>query len=240
MRKLAMTILLCVAMTGVAAAQENNSGNSGATPNTRAGDKALMFSISGLGTFGITSSFVTSVPLSGTLLDSNDFMSFFEAFGVRIGRPLLGLGFKTFLGDDLALRGGLSLMASSKTTPTSDTTESKSSSFGFGISPALEIHLGNAGPVSGYTGVVLSFGTFTKVNQPRDTVEDFNSATTFGGGAILGVEYTPWSNISLGAEYQLGVTATSVKEDVNGRERDLASTTDIGIGAFAVMLNVYF
>ena len=240
MQKLAMIVLLCAALAGTASAQESNSGNTSATPNTTAGNKALTFSISGLGTFGITGSYVTSVPLSGTLFDSTDFGGVFEAFGVRLGRPLIGLGFKTFLADRMALRGGLSILSSSKTTPVNDSIDTKSSSFGFGISPALEVHLGNAGPVSGYTGFVLSYGMYSKTNNPNDSTENSNTASTFGGGAILGVEFSPWTNISLSGEYQVGITTTSVSIDNDGDSADGPSTTDIGIGTFAVMLNVYF
>src|SRR5688500_14117687 len=105
MQKLALITLLCATMAGVASAQT-------ATPKTAAGDKALMFSISGRGSFGITGSHVTSVPRSGTLFDSTDFSSVFEAFGVRLGRPLIGLGFKFFVSDNMALRTGLSIMSS--------------------------------------------------------------------------------------------------------------------------------
>lgn len=236
MQKLALILLLCLTISGVAHAQS-------ATPKTSSGDKALMFSISGLGTFGITGSYVTSVPLSGTLFDSTDFSSVFEAFGVRLGRPLIGLGYKMFIADNMALRTGLSIMSSSRseTVMTAvDTTEKKSSSFGFGISPALEIHLVNSGPVTAYTGVVIAFGTYSKTNNPNDTTENSNTASTFGGGAMLGVEFTPWNNISLGAEYQIGITTTSVSSDLDGKEGKGPSTTDIGIGTFAVLLNVYF
>lgn len=235
MQKLSLALLLCVAMMSVASAQTS-------TPNTASGDKALIFSISGLGSFGITGSYVTSVPLSGTLFDSTDVSSFFESFGVNLGRPLIGLGFKAFVADDIALRTGLSVLTTSKTTPLTDSTETRSSTFGFGISPALEIHLANSGPVTAYTGVVLSYGTYSKTSNatPSDTTEVSNTASTFGGGAMLGVEFTPWTNIGLGAEYQIGLTTTSVSKKERGKTTDGASTTDIGIGTFAVSLNVYF
>ena len=235
MQKLSLLLLLCLATISVASAQTS-------TPKTAAGDKALIFSISGLGNFGITGSYVTSVPLSGTLFDSTDVSSFFESFGVRLGRPLIGLGFKTFVSDGIALRTGLSVLTSSKTSPLTDSTEVKSSTFGFGISPALEIHLTSSGPVTAYTGVVLSYGTYSKSNNatPADSTEVSNSASTFGGGAMLGVEFTPWNNIGLGAEYQIGVTTTSVSKEEGGETTDGPSTMDIGIGTFAVSLNVYF
>jgi opacity protein-like surface antigen len=232
MKKLFFCMLICLAVTGIAKAQDTK-------PKTQSGNKALLFSISGLGTFGITGAESGSVPFTTLGFDT-------IFTGLRLQQPIYGIGMKFYLADNLALRAGVGFASSTQSTPRTNDTTGKTDDVTdviLGLSPALEIHLVNAGPVTAYTGAFVNFST--RVNTSGDESDTLVGTTTktytsFGGGAMFGVEYFPWSAVSLGAEYRLGVTSTSSSTDRKGVSKDGPSYLDIGIGAFAVNLGVYF
>jgi opacity protein-like surface antigen len=232
MKKIFFSLLICLAAVGVANAQDTK-------PKTQSGDKALIFSINGFGDFGVTGANAGNVPFTTLGFDT-------IFTGLRLQQPIFGFGIKFYLSDNLALRAGLGFASSTESTPRSGDTTGKTDDVTdviFGISPGLEIHLVNAGPVTAYTGAFLNFST--RMNTSGDESDTLvgtttKSYTSFGGGGIFGVEYFPWSAVSLGAEYRLGVTVTSSSVDRKGVSKDGTSYLDIGIGAFAVNLGVYF
>lgn len=231
MRKFIISLFFFVAVIGIASAQDTR-------PKTSSGDKALLFSFNGFGDFGVAGAHAGNVPFSFFGLDS--------ILQMRLMRPLYGFGIKFYLADNVALRGSLGLGSSTTSTPRANDTTGKTddvTDLVFGINPGLEFHLVNAGPVTAYTGVFVNYtGSWNFSGDEADTLvgTTTRSFSSFGGGAIFGVEYFPWSSVSLAAEYQLGVSATSTSTNRKGVTADGPSYLDIGIGAFAVTLGVYF
>jgi opacity protein-like surface antigen len=215
-------LVVCVVACNVARAQST-------TPKTSSGDKALLFSINGFGTFGVGSSLIGSVPVGG---DSD------QVF------PFVGFGMKLYISDRTALRGALGFGLSSKSTPNGADSIPKttSSTTTIGIAPAIEFHMMNAGPVSGYLGAFVLFATSSSSTTPRgvDSLKSSGSGMTFGVGGILGAEFFPWSNISLAAEYQLGLSVTSTSSEFRNTTTDGPTITNVGIGSLAVILGVYW
>lgn len=225
---LALTVTLCTA----AYAQDTK-------PHTASGDKALLFSINGFGDFGVSGSRAGSVP--STLFGIDTIFS-----GLRIAQPVLGFGMKYYLSDRTALRASVGFGTTTASTPRANDTTGKTDDVTdliLGVTPGIEFHMVNAGPVSGYLGAFVSLSTSShKTGDEADTLigTTTTSYTSIGGGAVFGVEYFPWSAVSLGAEYQLGILSSSSSSTNKGKSKDGKSYLDIGIGAFAVTLGVYF
>ena len=203
-------------------------------PANKAGSKALLFTISGLGTFG-----VGGVPIGEILTSGNPNASPVMAYGA---------GFKYYFSKDLAGRIGLNVFSQSgdyKQTPQGQPTVTyETSMFGFGITPALEFHTGNIGPVSPYFGAYLSYLSSSEtVKQPSGagTVETKYTGSTFGLGVLLGAEFFAWDQVSFGAEYGLGfASATGKTEPPSGGTTEEVTGTRIGISTYAVWLAIYF
>ena len=235
MKNILSSMLIFFAVAAVAIAQDTK-------PRTASGDKALLFSINGLGTFGVGGSYAGNIPTTGIgALDS-----LVESFGLRTMTPLFGFGMRYYLNDNLAFRGALGFGSSTKSAPRPNDTTGKTddeTSMLLGIAPAIEIHLVNAGPVTAYTGAFFNYSARWKFSgDEADTVRGTTtqSYNMIGGGALFGVEFFPWNAVSFGAEYQLGVYSTTSSTDVKGKSTDGTSYLDIGIGSLAVMLGVYF
>jgi hypothetical protein len=235
MRKLFFVLLFGLSIITLASAQD-------AKPRTNAGDKSILFSLNGFGDFGVTGPVVGTTPLGNSTFDSLA-SQLGQLMGTRVVRPIYGAGMRFFLTDNTALRIGLGFNLSSNSTPRpNDTTgkEDTDSRFAFGISPALEIHLINAGPVSFYTGVVLSCAT-ASTSQGEDSLKVSNSQPGLGGGALLGAEVFILNNLSLGAEYQVGVLRSSTSNKSGSKSTDGPSSTDIGIsGPVRITLGLHF
>jgi opacity protein-like surface antigen len=149
-----------------------------------AGDKALLFNFSGLGT-------------------------------LNLGEYQGGVGGKYFLSDGMAVRGMLLLGVNNITNKGSaGFTDATDNTFSFGLGGGLEYHLPLASSVSPYLGGAISFTTSSEKYTPSvftggTATTSKTSATSFGIGAIGGVEYFFNQNISLSAEYQFGLSVVS-------------------------------
>jgi len=234
MKKIFFSLILCLTFCGAVYAQDTK-------PRTSSGDKALLFSINGFGTFGINGNYAGTAAV--TLLGMD---TLFSNFGIRTGTPIYGIGMKFYLGDNLALRASLGGGSTTVSTPQAKDTTGKTDDVTdvfFGVAPALEFHLLSAGPVSAYAGAMLNYSmTLHTDGDASDPEQNHTQRTynTFGGGAIFGVEYFPWSAVSLGAEYQLSANFTSSSTENKGKSTDGKSYMDIGISTLAVSLGVYF
>lgn len=115
-----------------------------------------------------------------------------------------GIGGKYFISDGLAVRGMLLFGMDNSTTNSSP--QFTDNLLSFGIGGGLEYHLPLASRISPYVGGVFSFLTSAETVNPGDTK---TSSTSFGLGAIGGIEYFFNQNLSLSAEYQFGLSSTS-------------------------------
>lgn len=209
------------------------------TPQTQSGDKALLFSINGFGDFGVTGTVVGMTPLrTGGIIDT-----LLDMTGQSFLRPVAGVAMKFFLADNVALRAGIGFNMESNNDPVyrgdSLLREDPSSRSAFAVSPGIEIHLVQEGPVTLYTGAVLSFASATN-STGADSLENSSTQTGIGFGAVLGAEFFPWSNLSLGAEYQIGLMLHSTSSAARGESLDGRSTTHIGItGPIRITLGLH-
>ena len=140
----------------------------------------------------------------------------------------------------------------------------------FGLELALEKTLWTNGAVNVNAGLVGSFGmtnydresgyTEMEVVAGAGTADQTSwtslYSTEFGGGLLLGAEWFITEAISLGAEYQLGVSLSSESEDqtatstttigsvsntiYTANKYPLASTMDIGFQTVGLALGIRF
>jgi opacity protein-like surface antigen len=220
--KKAMLLLVCFALLislGVAFGADKLAAQ------TNQGDKALLFTINGLGDFGIG-----GAP-AGMLVYETDGSADFETYS--------GIGFKTFLSDGIALRIGLGYSSGSVTTKTDAGDEINSLSL-MSIQPAIEYHLYQAEAVSIYTGAGISYTKYSMSSDVPDTDKITYSISGLGFAGLLGAEFYPWKNVSFGAEYQLGYASGSSKADNGTDNTDGPKASMIGIQTIGVTLGIHF
>ncbi|HEY9167525.1 MAG TPA: porin family protein [Candidatus Kryptonia bacterium] len=142
-----------------------------------------------------------------------------------------GIGAKYFLSDGVAVRGLLLFGINNHTTST--TPEVSDNKFSFGIGGALEYHLPISSSVSPYVGGGLQFMTSTETTNPASFK---TTQSMFGVGALMGVEYFFNQSISLGAEYQFGLTTGSATATGAADQSQLT----VGFQTAGLTMAVYF
>lgn len=175
------------------------------------GSKALLFNFSGLSNLGL---------------------------GMYQG----GIGGKYFLSDAMAVRALLMFGINNQTVNgNTGFTDQTTDALNFGIGGALEYHLPISSNVSPYVGGGVTFTTGTVTSTPSvpsgtAATQFKNTNTSFGIAAIGGIEYFFNQNISLGAEYQFGLTTTSNSQ--TGTQG--SSALGLGFQTFGLTMAVYF
>jgi opacity protein-like surface antigen len=170
MRFVTAAMVALLAMAGSAAMAQQSD-----LP-TRAGDRAIYFSIDGLGQFNV-----------GQVDVGNSFVS------------ATGIEGKYFFRDNMAWRLGLGFGRNE----TTDLQGNDVTTTGFAIAPGFEYHFVTAQRFSLYTGGVISYAVFDReTDVAGGSVVDNDQG--FGLAALLGAEFYPWQNVSLGAEYRAG------------------------------------
>ncbi|HVK37343.1 MAG TPA: hypothetical protein VNA88_02340 [Candidatus Kapabacteria bacterium] len=195
------------------------------SPRTAEGDRALLFSINGFGDFGVRGAVAATVGASA-VGDS----------GIGGATPIYGIGAKYFVAPRTALRASFGLGVSTRASDSGG--GGGASSMALAIAPALEYHVVQSGPLTGYVGGFASYATRSS-GSGGETSEYSTAATSISIGAMLGVEFFAWSVLSLGAEYQLGARFNSSSTTSAGTTTDAPGTTEVGIGTVAVRLGVY-
>jgi len=226
MKRLVLVLLAVVVLVNMSTAQD-------VMPAIKSGAKSLNFTFVGLGTFGVGPA---------------------GAGG--------GIGLSYFM-NDAALRFGLNVGTSSTTTPAGATgfSDAKASTFDAGI--GVDYLMYSSGltqrlrPYMG-AGIGISFGssttepsvaspppagTVTKVTNTRGT-----DGISFSLAAIVGGEFFLYNDVSLSAEYRLGVVKITQGADSETTTQGAATTTAkgpsttglLGFGTTALMLHLYW
>jgi len=158
-------------------------------------------------------------------------------FNVSGGGPANGFSARYYLSKDMGLRLGVGFQ-SGKVEPTGAT---KTDATSMGIAPALVWNMAPvAGSIAPYWGVEASYNS-TKNSQTTVAGEKTEwSYNGFGAGVLMGAEWYAWDGISFNAEYNLMYTSLSgERKNPDGTTTDFGTATSMGIGTWAVGLNVY-
>ena len=196
------------------------AGTSAWAQKTKEGDKAWLFTLSGLSNLGV-GGYNGGLGLLYYLSDD---------LGLTVG-----LGFSTSSTTTKAPAG-------------SGGADQKESSLGLTLSPGVRFNLASSGPIVGYAGVGVLVGIASETTENPNHVSGAKvetSSTNIGAAVTVGAEWFAWSNVSLGASYSLAFTTSSgkVKTTSGGTttEQDAPSTTTIATtpsGAFT--LSIYW
>lgn len=225
MKKLFATILAVMLMCGVVMAQDAPAGN-------QAGAKSMDFTFGGLGAFG----------LAGT-------------------GPAGGLGVTYFLSSDAAVRLGLQLGTTSTTTPSAvaGNSDAETSTFDVALGADYLMYM-SGGRVKPYVGAGVSVGlgsSSTKPSNPSpipagNTVETTNTRATDGLSlslaGIAGAEFYLYNEISISAEYTLGLvrmvsgadSETTVQGSPTVTAKGTSSFNLFGFSAAGATIHIYF
>jgi len=183
-------------------------------PITKQGSAAFMFTINGLGTFGIGAPAINGGSVAATS----------------------GVGVKYFLADEMALRVLLGFNSSTSQSP-ADTSKTLSSST-FGIQAGVEMHFRPLYSTSPYAGLQVGYSMTSSdaAGSGSTTVTDKNSA--FGVMAFAGFDWFFTRGIAVGAEMGLGFQSNGGTK-TNGASKTSTSTIALATNP-SVHAVVYF
>lgn len=223
-----MKRLLALVLVALLVVSMTYAGDS-VVPKTKAGNKALLFTLGGLANLG-AGQFGGGIGLKYYF--SNNWA----------GR--LGIGFATSTETE---------KNPATTVPTGELSEREESSTSFSIQPAVLYTFAVSGPVNAYLGGQFIFiSSSTSADGIGGSGFDSDSkvetsSTRLGAGVLIGVEWFPWENVSFGAEYGLGFLTSSgeTESTFNGTGSKSDAPTETSIGTAAVnsanlTLSVYF
>ena len=221
-KKLIVVALSFVVLTSCLRAEDKDKTK----PETRKGDHALIFQLSGFPIFSLTG-------LNQTLTDP------LTSGANSTSATIVGIGYRYYLADMFALRFVPGFIMNSITQTVTGGTDSKSNSTGFDIHAALEWHMRSNYAVSPYLGGGIGFTSLSTSVTPtvptgQTAVEKKGSAMVFSVGLIAGFEWYIDDGISLGAEYSLGFNTSSSKvtlpTGVGTETKDYDGPTNTSIG----------
>jgi outer membrane protein W len=209
--KSVLTLLMVAGLATASFAQDDAP-----RPITKSGSAAWMFSINGLGTFGV----------GGSSIGTGD-----------SDNPVLAAGFKTYISDDMAIRAMIGFSTSSS--GEKETGSGAHSSTALGIAAGIEMHTGPLYAISPYFGGQISYGMYSNTNETTsNTLEE--SYGQLGLAVLAGFDWYFTKGIFLGAEYNLGFATMSASATSGGTTTDAPSSSVIGIGSGNVHLGVHF
>jgi hypothetical protein len=174
--KLAISLALLAGLTGLTRAQDNTTEHDVIRPITASGSAAFMFTLQGLGTFGIGAPSV------------NGMMS--------------GVGAKWYVANDIALRVLLGL-GSNQVAGTGIDSATTLTSTSFGIGVGGEYHFRPLYSTSPYVGLQVGF-TSTSTDVPEESGTATDKTTSFGVTALAGFDWFFTRGLAVGAEMGLG------------------------------------
>jgi outer membrane protein W len=215
-------LLLTVTFTNNILAQD--AASDVIRPITKSGSSAFIFSIAGLGAFG----------LNGAVIGDNKLAS-------DENRILTGFGMKYFLTDEVALRVLIGARISEQGAEDIPGGKTDQNLTGGGL--GLEYHFRPLYSTSPYLGAQFGVVTYN-MQHSTSAGEDRNvKRTTINIGAIGGFNWFFTRGIALGGEYGLGAAFTSGSntEGVGAEKKDIPSNTDVSFdGTGSVQLIVFF
>lgn len=215
LRSFSKSVLALLMVAGLATLSMAQDNDDSPRPITKSGSAAWIFSINGLGDFGV----------GGNDIQTGD------------SDPVLAAGFRTFISDGLALRALLGFSTTSSGEK-SDPSGAQSST-ALGIAAGVEVHTGPLYSISPYFGGQVSFGMSGDKTETESNTNE-SSHSQFGIAALAGFDWYFTKGIFLGAEYTLGFASTSSSTTSGGTTNDAPSSSTIGIGSGNVHLGVHF
>jgi opacity protein-like surface antigen len=160
-----------------------------------------------------------------------------------------GFGLRHYLSDNLAIRPCVVLgLASHTDDGQAGNTDHKYTSNYYGLSLAMEKHMGDSKSLSPFLGAGVEFTAGKTKDEPShgipagtdDVLSVTNTSTHFGVFGLVGLQWAFAGNLSLDAEYQLGLAASSSKREevVQGWLTDTQKHSGFGLGLSTATLSL--
>jgi len=199
-----------------------------AHPDTKAGSAAFLFTISGLGSFGLqgfpTAYFTLNIP-GDTLLNTT----------------IIGGGGKWFFLDDIALRGIFGFTI--QNTGSEDVGSGKTSLKMYGLSIGVEKHPDPIFSVSPYIGMQTTFAGATidiRKTQNSITTENKVVENSLTIGPLIGFDWYVVGGIAIGGEYMYAYSNIITTVTTPTGNSDSPPVSKLFIGSASVHVAVHF
>lgn len=212
----AAALLVLVGLSTSLRAQTNE--NDIIRPITKSGSAAFLFTLQGLGTFGIGA----------------------PSIGTGDNAVVAGAGMKYYFQDDMALR--LLLAFNNSSHKTSDSSSSaKPGETNFGIGAGIEYHFRPLYSTSPYIGGQISFSQHATDNDVSGAGSKKTKDNSFGVAALAGFDWFFTRGLAVGAEYSLGFATVGGSVTNGSTTTDNPTDTYISLaGGGNVHMVVYF
>jgi hypothetical protein len=150
----------------------------------------------------------------------------------------VGIGAIYFVGENLALRGRLGLSVGSKAIDYgSGRPDDEESATALGLEGGVEYVLVKAGNLNIWTGGTIGFGTGNREAADKTETAEFRLRLM----GLLGADWFFSENVSLGAEYNLGVSNSSLEVNpMNGPTKDVTTETIFGVASGGLRLGFWW
>lgn len=150
----------------------------------------------------------------------------------------VGIGALYFTGERLALRGTLGFQTNSTSIDYgSGRADDEESQAGVTVGGGVEYILVRSRNLNIWTGGLLQVGTASSEDAAKTETADFSLALS----GSLGADWFFSENVSLGAEYRLGVRRLSQEVNPNGSStKDVRTQTQLGVSATGLRLGFWW
>jgi|GEM_PF-573323 len=250
MKKALLMLLVVVLMVSFAQAADE------VHPRTSKGDKALLFSINGIGNFGVGGNQAGFSPIAVYMMamgavGSNNSTDLPDLSNLTMPYST-GLGFLYYFGENTALRMGLSFASVKGTEEYTKKVDGYNGTSTIGltmmsVAPGIQYHFVTNSRMTLYTGAELFYAKNSFKLTSKTDASDTETTVSFNGlgfAGLLGFQFYPWKNVSLGAEYKLGYASfsesTEAKSDSDSESQDGPGITMLGISTWGVTLGIHW
>lgn len=134
------------------------------------------------------------------------------------GDYMQGVGLRYYFQDMMAIRAGIGFS-------TASVSGASDNPMKFSLNAGLQYDYAVNGPVVAYVGGLLAFSS----DNPAGPTD---ATTTFGVAGVAGVEWFPWSNVSLSPEYQLAFSSMSPPGGGSSSSFTLGSAGSFGLSFY--------
>ena len=159
-----------------------------------------------------------------------------------------GAGYQYYFANHFAYRLSLGFSYSRQFTEKPEGSESDHiiTNTQFSLTQGIRYNFGMSGNILAYFGGELMFGLSKETEEGEfwEATEVVTRYTDYGGGLFIGAEWFAWKNVSLSAEYVLGISYSLGKTEIitsNYRqEDDHPEKTKIDLGASSANFTISF
>lgn len=159
-----------------------------------------------------------------------------------------GFGYQYYFANHFAYRFSLGFLYSEEFTekPEGGESDYTITYSEYSLTQGIRYNFAMSGNILAYFGgeVLFAFSKENEIGKQWESVEVITRYTTYGGGLFIGAEWFAWKNVSLSAEYLLGISYSSGSTETISsnfsQEDEHPSNTRINLGASSANFTISF